>query len=115
MNRILFDTLIFLNGFLAVLAIGLGAYVGWNMPMFAVMRPVGLLIGAGAGLTFAALVCGTLSYFALMERHMRMIAETVAGGGGVRPSEARAAPMAGRQEPPVGSRSIVPLDVEFTA
>lgn len=99
MNRILFDTLTFLNGFLALIAVGLGAFVGWNMPMFAAMKPIGLLLGAGAGLTFAALVCGTLAYFALMERHMRRIADSVAGAGAGRSGEFRAAPVTGRQEP----------------
>jgi len=98
MNRILFDTLTFLNGFLAVIAIGLGALMGWNMPMFAVMKPLGLILGAGVGLTLAALICGTLAYFALMERHMRRIADSVANTGGVHPSD-RTSPSAPRQEP----------------
>lgn len=96
MNRILFDTLTFLNGFLAVIAIAVGALMGWNMPAFATMKPVGLLLGSGAGLVFAALVCGTLAYFALMERHMRRIADSV--GQGDR-SRGVATSQGGRQEP----------------
>lgn len=98
MNRILFDTLTFLNGFLAVIAIGLGALLGWNMPMFAMVKPLGLLLGAGIGLTFAALICGTLAYFALMERHMRRIADSVSNTGAIRQG-ASIAPISSRQEP----------------
>lgn len=77
MNRLLFDTLTFLNAFIAILAIVACAFVGWNMPAFAGAKIIGLVMGGGIGLVLSAIVCGTLAYFALMERHMRTIAETV--------------------------------------
>lgn len=76
----------------------MGALIGWYIPALVPVRPLGLLLGAGIGLVFAALVCGTLAYFALMERHMRSIAETLrAGSDKVLP--ARGNGEAGRQEP----------------
>lgn len=77
MNRFLFDALTFLNGVLAMLIIGLGVYVGLRSPSLAYMQPFGLILGTLAGVTLAAAVCGTLAFFALMERHMRTIAEGV--------------------------------------
>lgn len=82
MNRFLFDTLTFLNGFLAVILIALFTFLGWFHPAFLDMRPVGLIVGALTGITAAAVVCGTIAFLALIERHLRTIAErrpTVAG------------------------------------
>jgi hypothetical protein len=75
MNRILFDTLTFLNGFIALTIIAVSTLVGWNHPLFAAAKPIGAVLGGVFGLTAAAVICGTLAFFALMERHMRTIAE----------------------------------------
>ena len=60
--------------------------------------PIGMLIGGGVGLSVAALVCVTLSCFALIERHMRTIAEGFAAGTGIY-RDFYASSKAARQEP----------------
>ncbi|MDB5537517.1 MAG: hypothetical protein JWP26_126 [Devosia sp.] len=75
MNRLIFDTLAFLNAFIAVLLIGVCALAGWNAPLFFMAKPLGLIVGGGVGLVAAAVVCGSLAFFALVERHLRTIAE----------------------------------------
>ena len=75
MNRFLFDTLTFLNGFIAVVIIVISAGAGWFNPYFESTQVVGVVLGALAGITTAALICGTIAFLALIERHMRTIAE----------------------------------------
>lgn len=91
LNRFLFDTLKFLNGFIAVAIIALSAVAGWTYPIFRAAPPLGLLFGALAGVAFAALVCGSIAFLALIERHLRTIAD--------RDSTSTAPASIGRQEP----------------
>ncbi len=65
MNRFLFDTLAFINGFLAVVIIAAWTILGWFHPYFATMRPVGAAIGLLLGITIAAIVCGSIAFYAL--------------------------------------------------
>lgn len=74
MNRLLADTLSFLNGLIAVVIIVAGGGIGYFSVTFAGQRPLGLLIGALIGLVVAAFVCGAIAYLALIEAHLRKIA-----------------------------------------
>ena len=76
MNRLIFDTLTFLNGFIAILLIIVGAWLGSNMPIFLSVRLVGAVVGGLVGLGSAAAVCGSLAFFVLVEKHLRTIAES---------------------------------------
>lgn len=91
LSRFLFDTLTFLNGFIAVAIIALSTVAGWSYPIFRAAPPLGLLLGALVGVVFAALICGTIAFLALIERHLRTIAD--------RNSGSTAPASIGRQEP----------------
>ena len=75
MNRFFIDALSLINSFLAVVIIGICALAGLSAPMLRSSQPMGLVLGILIGIAIAALVCGTLAFFALMERHLRTIAE----------------------------------------
>jgi hypothetical protein len=92
LNRFLFDTLTFLNGFIAVIIILGAAVTGWSSPMFRGAPVMGGIAGALVGITMAALVCGAIAFLALIERHLHTIAEKS------QPDHGAAAP-ATRQEP----------------
>lgn len=77
MNRILFETMTFLNGFIALAIIVGGAFAGGTMLEMGRPSALGMVLGAGAGFICAALLCGTIAYFALMERHMRQISTSL--------------------------------------
>ncbi|GEM_PF-1457243 len=78
MNRFIFDALTFLNGLLAIITIGACTFVGYNTPLMASARPVGALLGLGTGIVTASLLCGAIAFMALIEQHMRAIAEAKA-------------------------------------
>lgn len=92
MNRVLADTLAFLNAFIAIVVIAACAYLGYRTITFA-GQGVGLIIGAVGGLVLAAFVCGSIAFVALIESHLRTMAE----GGVDRRAGSRHVPM--RQEP----------------
>jgi phage-related minor tail protein len=75
MNRFLFDTLTFINGFLAVIIIAGFTLQGWVNPYMQGAKVLGVIIGLLAGIAVAAVVCGTIAFLALIERHMRTIAD----------------------------------------
>ncbi len=99
MNRVLADTLAFLNVVIAVVIILIGALFGNRFITFA-GDVVGLAIGAVLGVILAALICGTIAYIALIERHLREIAL-----GGTKSVTRSAAPAASaiseRREPSI--------------
>lgn len=75
MNRFIFDTLAFLNGLLAVITIAACTFVGYNGPLMASARPIGALLGLGIGIVTAAVLCGAIAFTALIEQHLRTIAD----------------------------------------
>lgn len=91
MNRFIFDTLAFLNGLLAIIAIGVFTFAGYNNLYMASARPLGALLGLGVGIAVAAVLCGAIAFMALIEQHLRTIAEATLHAGSV-PSEARREP-----------------------
>lgn len=93
MNRFIFDTLTFLNGLIAVASVVICAYAGSASPLLSQSAKVtGAVFGGIIGLIVAALLCGTIAFMALLEQHLRTIAEN----SGKAPSTA---PVAGRKEP----------------
>ena len=92
LNRFLFDTLTFLNGFIAVVIMLSFSVISWSYPELNGASPVGLVVGALVGLAIAAFICGTISFMALIERHLRTIA-------GRYQSDGLAPLTVGRQEP----------------
>ena len=71
MNRLLAETLSILNGSIAVLIVLAGAYMAYQASSGSL-----IVIAAGAvlGGIVAALVCGVISYLALIEGHLAIIA-----------------------------------------
>jgi len=71
MNRLLAETLSVLNGTIAMVIILAGAYMGYQAPFGGFFI---ILFGAALGVIVAALVCGVISYLALIEGHLAKIA-----------------------------------------
>ena len=67
MNRVLADTLGFLNALLAIAIVLICALAGYRSPG---LGGAGLLLGAVGGLLLASVVCGLIAYVALIERHL---------------------------------------------
>ncbi|MEO5807908.1 hypothetical protein [Devosia sp.] len=86
MNRFLADMLGFLNIVVASAIIAAGALVGYGSQVFTGRESTGLMIGGTVGLIVAAFFCGTIAYLALIEGHLRTIAEYRGGGAGGMPS-----------------------------
>lgn len=71
MNRVLAETLSAVNGIIALVIVLAGTYIGYKTPFGGI---VAIFLGAGLGAIVAALVCGTISYLALIEGHLAKIA-----------------------------------------
>ena len=91
MNRFIFDTLAFLNGLLALLTIAACTFIGYNSLLLASARPLGALLGFVVGIVASAVLCGTIAFMALIEQHLRAIAEARSRAGYL-PSEGRREP-----------------------
>lgn len=69
MNRLLANTLTYLNVAVAIIIVAASTLFG------TIALPVlGGLFGLIGGIILAALVCGTVAYIALIEKHLRKLA-----------------------------------------
>jgi tetrahydromethanopterin S-methyltransferase subunit C len=71
MNNFLAKTLTSIN---ALIAVVIFAYFTLLGPILTGMPIIGLVLGAIVGVIVAALVCGTIAFLALIERHLAEIA-----------------------------------------
>ena len=71
MNRMLAEILSVLNGTIAIVIVLAGAYMGYQASFGGFFT---ILFGAAIGVIVAALVCGVISYLALIEGHLAKIA-----------------------------------------
>lgn len=71
MNRILAETLSALNGIIALMIVMVGGYFGYLLAFGGIFS---IMLGAALGMIVAALVCGVISYLALIESHLARIA-----------------------------------------
>jgi len=93
MNRFIFDTLTFLNGLIAVASVVICAYAASASPLLSQSaKAISAILGGIVGLIVAALLCGTIAFMALLEQHLRTIAENSGKATSV-------APVVGRKEP----------------
>lgn len=74
MNRLLADTLGFINGLLAVVIVLAGALVGYSGTLGTGNRILGLVVGSVAGLLIAGSLCGLIAFLVLIEGHLRTLA-----------------------------------------
>ena len=95
MNRVLADTLAFFNAFIAIVLFAACAFLGFRLITFA-GPGVGLVIGALGGLALSAFICGTIAFVALIESHLRTLAEGGTDRGSTRDASSLTAM---RQEP----------------
>ncbi|MBO1024730.1 hypothetical protein IPU75_08370 [Ochrobactrum sp. SD129] len=71
MNRFLADSLAFLNSLIAVALVLIGAYLGYRMPNGGLIT---FILGIGLGMIAATFACGVISYLALIEGHLAVLA-----------------------------------------